>query len=314
MIHHDMSFEEYRRLPGVNAHAVMTGRKTIEHMRSYISGESKDVDTEGRKLGRAVHTKLLEPDRFDALHPAASPCSAIIASGERKGSVCGRSAEWIVRGPIEAPTAPYWLCGTHAKSVADASLVRDAIDADELRKVLAIESGFRNAGRLSQFRKRGWSEVVIQWEWCGVPCKARIDRMSEDGSMFFDIKTVAVGRADQSSFESTSASLGYHVQMAFYNEAIRSHFGQYANACWMIAESDAPHCVNVLDCAELAMQIGRHECIRILERWQHAQRTSVYPGYIDDHTTQSGGLPEWYLRQFRDIDLGGPIHHVHREF
>ena len=38
-------------------------------------------DTKDRKLGRAIHVKLFEPDRFNEIVRVADPCCAILKSG-----------------------------------------------------------------------------------------------------------------------------------------------------------------------------------------------------------------------------------------
>lgn len=293
-ITYDMPFNEYCKIDAINSHAIMAGcyPQTIRHMAAYLLG-GHETDKRAWKLGRAIHSKILEPDTFHKEWRLSLPCDGIYGKDSKKaGQKCGKYAShW---------DGSRWLCGVHS---GDTPAIANVIDQGELARVLAIEKELSEAGQLAQFRRRGWSECVITFELMGLPCKARLDRLPEDKSMVIDFKKVRPGHATLEAFQKQVAELLYHVQAWFYCEAVKAVSGSYPSFIWVIAEDDIPHCVNVIMASNFDLKVGRHLGQTVLSEYKRLLNGEAPRGYLGPHVA-IGALPQWYARRYAEIDIG----------
>lgn len=309
-----MSFADYLKIDAINSHAIMAGchPQTIRHMAAYMQ-QCGEEDKRDWKLGRAIHSKILEPDTFHKDWRLSLPCDGIYGKdSKRAGQKCGKYATRF--------DGSRWLCGIHC---GDTPEIRDVIDQGELARVLAVERELHEAGQLAQFRRRGWSECVITFELIGyrnqgldengkrkpplpvpIKCKARLDRLPEDKSMVIDFKKVRPGRANLEAFRNQVAEYQYHVQAWFYCEAVRAISGAYPSFTWVICEDDVPHCVNVVMASNFDLKVGRHLGQSVLNQLTNLEPGSTGTGYIDGNRVAVGALPQWYANRFQRIELG----------
>jgi len=294
----NMSFADYLAIDAVNSHSVIAGSKyTMRHMQAHRRGELSFDETDDLRFGRAMHHKILEPDTFDASWPVAATCCAEIGSGKSKGQKCGKSAGFCTAD------RRFWFCGTHAKPV-DAQPAGDHISEDESTRIENIIKELANAGHLKKFRRAGWSEVVIEFDFMGVKCKARLDRLSLDGPSIIDCKKCRVGHADQKSFSRSVWDYGYHIQAAFYSLAVKAAIGEWPLFTWMIIEDKPPHCVNVIDASDFDLRAGRFCVETTLSQWKrcidstaraNSKRIRVFP------RPQSTNAANFFFRNARDV-------------
>lgn len=296
-ITHNMPFKEYCDLPGINSHSIMKGvfPLTIKHMVAEMANNS-EVDKKDWKLGRAIHTKILEPDTFDQQWKVSLPCAGVFGHNAKKANeVCGRYSTYY--------DGIKWYCGQHC---GEAQLVRDCIDESELTRVRSVEQELKQVGHLAQFRRKGWSEVVIQFDLYGHQCKARLDRLPEDMSLVIDLKKVKPGKANHEAFSKQAADLCYHVQAWFYCEAVKAISGSYPSFMWVIVEDDIPHCVNSIMASNLDLKVGRHLGATVLKQLTDLTEKGICRGYID-RRIPTGVLPKWYCDRYREIELGDDL-------
>jgi hypothetical protein len=290
-----MTHQQYCELPGVNSHAIsFAAGKTMRHMQAYLKGEIPDKDSHDKRFGRALHAAILEPEAYRKI-PTAGPCSEIIKDGKNKGKHCGCQATYFI--------ADQWRCGKHCKDVEP---IKDYVTDEETARIERIISEIKQAGQLAQFRRPGWSEVVIEFELMGIKCKARLDRLPADGSAIIDIKKVQVGKAGKDDFEKSCESYGYHIQAAFYCLAVHAITGQFPIFTWLIVEDGPPYAVNLLDASDFVLRAGRHEIEETLRRWKRATETGKFTGYIGPRTPE-GGLPPYAVNRYRNLELGPPM-------
>lgn len=293
-----MSFADYVAIDAVNSHAIITGsQNTMRHMQAYRAGEMGREDSPDMRFGRAMHHRILEPDTFDASWPVATTCRAELGTGARKGQKCGAASSHCTQD------GRFWFCGTHSRPV-DAGKAGDFVTEDELSRIDAIVAEVHRAGQLQRFRRPGWSECVIEFEYVGIKCKARLDRLSMDGPVILDLKKCQVGKADQESFSRSVWDYGYHIQAAFYCIAVKQVTGDWPLFTWVIIEDKPPHCVNVIDASDFDLMAGRREIENILREWKRANESGEYHGHIRRNVTCAGGLPAWVAKRYSNEDLG----------
>lgn len=94
-VHYNMPFDEYCTLQGINASALKgDGATSPKHLKAVLDGEIVSEDSNDKRLGRAIHCSILEPDRFETAFPVATPCQATLKSGANAGSDCGSKSSF----------------------------------------------------------------------------------------------------------------------------------------------------------------------------------------------------------------------------
>lgn len=141
----------------------------------------------------------------------------------------------------------------------------------------------------------GRPEVSLFWQDAryGVPCKARIDFLRDDGGMV-DLKTTT--DASPEGFGRIIANYRYAAQAAHYWSG-----GEHAlNAspkffAFIAAEKEPPYGVSAQVLQVDALRMGMSQCERALKRYAEAVATGRWPAYSD--LIEPAILPAWALRE-----------------
>lgn len=214
------------------------------------------ADTPAMRLGRAVHTAVLEPERF-------ADEVVVFDGATRRGKAWDEFAS------------------THE--------AHTILKADEHDVCCAIRDAVRGhavAGPLLA----GDSEVTVEWDdpATGLPCKGRIDHL--DGDAVFDLKTT--GTIDAWAFEAHSARMLYHAQLALYARGVSVAHGITGVTATIIAvESEPPHDVAVFDLTDEALVVGAAKCDEWLARLVECRDSGTWPGRYADR--QELTVPGW---------------------
>src|SRR5690606_29876450 len=101
------------------------GRPSMKHMKAAVEGKFEDADTTALKFGRAVHCRLLEPERYGTDILVATPCQAMTG----KGKPCGaRAKNWHQ----ESNT---WYCGIKSHAPEGCIEPRDYVSEEEAERI-----------------------------------------------------------------------------------------------------------------------------------------------------------------------------------
>lgn len=301
-IYRDMPFAEYAAIDAINSGVVRWGCTTMLHMHTAKCGLIDSDDTKDRKLGRAIHCRLLEGEAYHERFTIAQPCCVLLKSGERKGAACGKSASYQSQRDKNI-----WACGTHREQIPDAVQPEDFIDSDEAEQVEKIAQKLHLHPAMKLFRRTGWSEVSMVWELCGLKCKCRIDKLDDwettPKPLVIDIKSCQVGKATIEDCEKSVAENGYHRQAALNVNAVEALTGKRPGFVWVFVEKDEPFDVQILPADDETLAIGITEVRRTLELYRSAEAKGDYRGYIyDARFIRYGGLPGWYRQRYADDD------------
>ena len=135
-------------------------------------------------------------------------------------------------------------------------------------------------------------EFQTEFEFDGLECKALIDACDDTGTVV-DIKTTQ--DASPEAFMKQSANLLYHMQMAWYANALGVHPSE-ANAYIIAVENSAPHAVAVYKLSTEAMVTGWELCCQAVKDWKAYKLDCA----MDDGTAFAYGedvhvldLPNW---------------------
>lgn len=250
---------EYAALDAVNWSTLKVLRRSPLHYQHARANPRADADY--LAMGRAVHTAVLEPDRF-ALDYA-------IWTGERRA-------------------------GKAWEAFKEANAARTILTEREYGTCLAIRDAVRAHPRAAAYLERGQAERAIVWTDAatGLRCKARLDFISSSRPAVVDLKTAR--SVEPRRFGTASAQLLYHGQLAFYRAGWRAVTGADLDPVILAVESEAPHDVVVYRFEEETRDEGDALAAALLEQLAERRRSGDWPG-IDRGEEQLLALPRWAL-------------------
>ncbi len=272
-IHQNVPFDDYLGWPALNFSTLKWAGVSAEHLRAALDGQIEDDDSKARKFGRAVHCRLLEPDRYRQEFLVASPCCGILQSGDNRGEPCGKIASRY--DPEEG-----WFCGIHGKRHSEPPDYVSQSDAEEIERI-AEKIRLHDVVRL--FRQTGGFEASIVWEpRPGIVGKARLDKLINTDKIkgVCDIKKAQVGKASFSEAQRSIENYSWNCQAAWYTDA---------------AKDSMPHALKVWQADNEEINEGRKEYNDWLDKYEAGMQSGSWPGYGPDIGMMS--LSAWYKRR-----------------
>jgi len=259
-----MERAEYEAIDAINWSALKEMRRSPLHFQHRRRAPPADNDT--LRVGRAVHTAVLEPDRF--------PRKYVVWQGGRR-----YGKEWEQFKAVHHRETILTL-EQHTR----ACLIRDAVRAHPVAR---------------PYLERGDAEVVHTWtdHDTGLACKARFDWLSP--SALVDIKT-ARHAVSERAFQVTAYRLSYFHQLSFYAGGL----DPTPPAIIVAVEPEAPFDVAVWQLSEDALYAAGEDIKKLLARVVECQRADRWPGAFD--RPQELDLPRWAYPDEHDLDLEEP--------
>ena len=296
---------EYQKWPYMNGSLLSCaylpdGTVSMKHLRAYEEGrlvkESKDL-----LLGKAIHTRLLEPHLFAERFAVAGPCAGILKSGPRKGETCGLSGG--------STYDDCWFCAKHAPTGAETpEEVLSEVEAAACEE-LAATIGAHKIVKL--FKAHGGVEVsfiwdqLVQYEVGGeerettIRMKGRVDKdLPEPHGIpptIVDLKTTQVGKHTLFWFSLAVHEYCYDLKAALYVDGLLRLSGVRREFFWVAVEKAYPFDVNPVRADEETLDVGRDRYNDILRRYAACRDTGVWPGVNENW--EWGGLPGWKRKE-----------------
>ncbi len=267
-----ISFDAYKKSEGVNWSSLKHLLKSPAHYRAH--GLMKDSDTTSKKLGRAVHLAVLEPEKFAA--------SVVVWDGGTR-----RGKEW------------------EAFKAANAG--REILTEDEHADCLAIAAAVRGDVHAARYLTGGAAEQSVAWTHsvpavAGFPAwsigmKGRLD-YAVPGLAVVDLKSTRDGSLE--GFGREVWKYGYHIQCAIYVDGYAAATGETLPAVILAVESAAPHVVTVYRIPDEVLAIGRETYRDLLSRLHLCRTEDRWPGYSDGEALLT--LPRWAAPELSDTE------------
>ncbi len=250
------SFEEYCALNAVNWSTLRELRKSPLHYAHRLAHPSEDTTQRG--IARAVHTAVLEPERFMSDY-------AIFTGPRRAGK------EWDA---FEA-----------------AAGVRTILKTGERDEALAIAAAVRSHPEAAKYLAFGQAEHTVQWTdgETGIGCKGRMDWYRPNAIV--DLKTldnVSIGNVGMMVWRHQ-----WNAQLAFYQEGVRVTTRETLPLVIIAVENKPPYDVGVFRLDEFAAGMGLAECKRLLALLKSCRESKAWPGRYADE--QPLALPQWVV-------------------
>lgn len=158
----------------------------------------------------------------------------------------------------------------------------EIVTLTEMQTIRRIVDAVDRHAEASAIINRSQREVAVFGELEGHQCKARIDLLDGDGSLY-DLKTCA--SAKPSKWPAYAFNLGYDIQAAFYSDLVHSVTGTYPDWAWIAVENGDSPDVQIIEPSEIFVDVGRgryREALRRIDEWK---RSGVYPGYAPGRIT-----------------------------
>lgn len=289
---YDWDFEKYASVRAINSGVVSAGTVSMRHMLAALDGAFERADTKDLKLGRAIHCRLLESQRFIKEFLIATCCT----SQFKDGSPCKAPGKWH--------DGKAWYCGRHKHD--DCIEPRDYISIEEAERIEAIAAALHEHPVMELFRGECWTELSCIWESRGWLRKCRIDRYSRSPRpRIIDLKKCLPGKGGREDCEKAILAHAYYRQMAGNIEAIEALEGVTPEGIWVFIEDGPPYDVNIIPADPQTISIGRFENNDIIGRFAAANNAGRLHGYIYDRKfIRYGGLPVWYREQCAKLGIG----------
>lgn len=251
------TFPEYQRLRGINWSVLRAMADSPAHFRYRQSHERED--TPAMALGRAIHTAVLEPDRFMVEYA-------------------------YFDGPRRAGKA--W------EEFAAVNEGRTILKPDEYERVLAIRDAVRAHKVARRLLRFGEPEVSIQWTdpETRMLLKARPDWLAPGGTLV-DLKSTRTVEAR--TFGRLAVRMHYVEQLAFYRMGLAARGHEDGPAYIIAVESDGPHDVGVFELDEDTLYAGEQTVRELLGRVKDYRGWRRPPGRYPGLETLD--VPPWFF-------------------
>lgn len=248
------SFAEYLQAPGVHWSVLKNLEQSPLEYKHALDHPA--TETDAMRLGRAVHTAVLEPDQFlreYELYP-----------GENR-----RGNAW--------------------KDFVAAHTSKTVLLEKDYQQCLAIRDAVRSHPIAGPLLEGAETEFAVGWNdgGTGIPCKARIDCYKPNTMV--DLKTT--GTFEPRLFAATAARLKYVHQLAFYRNGLVASVRRVDAVKIICVQSSAPHDVIVYGLPEQMLDWARGEVGDLMRLLQKCQRRDEWPGAgVEEHELD---LPLW---------------------
>lgn len=262
-----MSNDEYHSSDGISKSGLdLIAKSPLHYWSRYLDPQREQrVATPAMITGTAIHTAVLEPDRFASEYRVAPAVDKRTKDG---------------KATLEAFVAD---CEANAAT---------PITLNDLTVCNGIANVVRSHQTAVELFKDGVAETTIYWEdeKTGVLCKCRPDWIA-GGSIMVDLKSTTDASPD--GFMKSAFNYRYWVQAAWYMDGFEIATGNKADAFVFVAfEKDPPYACGFYYATEEMIEAGRAEYRRLLDLYADSLKHQNWHGYSAQ--LQPLGMPGWF--------------------
>ena len=253
----------YRREPGVNQSSLKKILQSPAHYQAAL--KNKLIPTPAMEMGTALHCLTLDgPEAFEAQY-IKKPEGIRLNTKEGKEwkESAGRKKVLAVGGKDDPWGSVHGM-------------------DESLRRLAYFDP--------SQPDYIKYNEVSVYWEWEGVQCKARLDRVDVENGLVLDLKTT--DSIEPEIFTKKVVGLGYDFQAAFYAKAAEVAFGKKFEFIFAAVERKPPFTVDLFQVDEEMMEEGMAKCVAALRAYKACENLGEWPNR--DPLIRKLSYPSWY--------------------
>ena len=244
-----------------------SGLDLIDRSPSHYRYREPRRPTRAMEMGTAIHTAILEPDRY--------------------------AAEYMLLTDVHVRTASEYK---QAVKTHTSERVLVSHDADHVAGMQ--ESVYANESAANLLDAEGSCEVsaFVECPDTGILLRARFDKLTHDG-IGIDLKKTRDARPDK--FSRSVYDYRYHVQDAFYSHVYKLITGEPIKAFKIIAvEENMPHSTHVYQLDDEAKAEGKRQFTRNLSDYAESVNSGHWRGYVVESELLS--LPTWVMNQIEN--------------
>lgn len=259
MLTRDLSNEAYHASSAISK----SGLDLIARSPAHYAYRSPSAPSRAMEIGTAIHTALLEPDRY--------------------------ASEYVTVDCEDRRASAY----KEAVKVHGSERVLTRAESDKIGGMSASVQGNPHAQALLKhdFAATEVSILTVDPE-TGVNVKCRFDLLA--GNKALDLKKTQDARPD--AFAKSVANYRYMVQAAFYTDVYRWETGMELKAFgFLVVEEEMPHASAIYVLDDDAIQYGRKLYRRDLNRYAECLNANEWPSV--DQTPQILSLPSWVYKE-----------------
>lgn len=269
---YEISNDEYHTGPGISSSHLKPLIKSAAHYQAWLQAPKKESPE--MALGSAVHTMVLEPDKFLLEYKIAT-------TDDKRTKEYKQISE-------DNPGCTILTASQFETAKSCAASVNRAIAEDPNLAAL--------------FRNNALIEQAFYWTDpdSGVLCKVKPDVLAGFG-VIADLKTTRDVSFD--SFQKSIVDYMYFLSAAFYIDGVKLALEQSGNTellatfptsfVLLAVESSAPYDVKPYYFDQASIEIGRRLYKQALKTYAECTRTGIWPGI--DKSFSEIGLPNWFL-------------------
>lgn len=148
----------------------------------------------------------------------------------------------------------------------------------------------------------GMGEVVTAWREQGeFWCRQMIDWLTHDRYTFVDYKTTDMSVAPH-GLGRMMVNAGWPIQAAMGERGLCAIDGDAPRRfLFVVQETDAPYCLNVVEMSEAAMMMGHRQLSYAFDLWVECIKTDRWPGYPPEIISPE--YPGWHESQWLEREI-----------
>lgn len=302
---YNLPYETYAASAGISKHGLDALAISPLHYWTWNVNPNrpKKKDTPAGLLGNAIHTAILEPERFEKEYVAIPeewqyPKALVNADDYKKAckelglKVTGTKPE--LKAQLQATAG---FTGVFFEDVVrDATEGKRTLKIDDMHVCKTIASRVRKHPVLGRhFESDGKAEHSIFWNDpdTGVLCRGRPDWWVWQNGVHCVTDLKSALSASPAGFQRAIAKYRYHVQAAMYLDGIKAITGEEPNTwLWSVWEKTQPYANAAYVATPEMIEAGRQEYKKLLKVYAECLQSDNWPGYNSE--LQYIDLPEWY--------------------
>jgi len=257
--------EQYHAQPCVSASKLRTFNRDpggpFLYYLTHIAKAIPKEDSSGFAPGRACHTGLFEPHKFEAEF-------AVVPEGIDRRTNVGKAA-WGA-----------FLAASKGKTI---------LEADDLKTAQTVTTNCRSHRSVAQLIAKGEAETTWRIIAAGLPglppLQCRTDWFCEEGCelsqgrpYIVDLKTCAtLDRGEYGNFFRGAKDHAYDVQFGLYMAILGACGVEVRDFFVVAAEKSVPHGVEVYRMSDKAIEEGQRKAERLLVALAECYKTNTWP-------------------------------------
>jgi hypothetical protein len=265
-IYPGIPFDEYCAWKAVNNTLLeIIAEYTPAHAKAYLDTPPKETDA--LRIGHALHTKVLEPDKFKERYAIRPTCDR----RTKEGKAVYEDFLKTLNGKAE-------------------------LTESEVAELEIMDKKLKSKGFVHNYVEKGQAEVCIVWQDARTDllCKARLDYLQQRLNCIIDLKST-IKTAGYDHVSAAIARFGYAQQGAWYCDGLKTLTGEMPDFVFMFLEKKPPYECRAWQLADRDIIAGRKAYRRAMTIYADCVKTDTWPGWPD--TVDIITMPEWALNK-----------------